>query len=295
MTTIPSRAPETISKEELRSLLIEYRRQNWRGIQPADVQETVVNQILQDDGSFVLEQVQSLFPLSRDSRVLDVGSGVGTFVLNCRRRGIRALGVEPDRIGQGSQLSSLRIARQRTAEPLFVAGTGEDLPFLDESFDLVTMNQVIEHVHDQQGCLREAVRVLKRGGALYIACPNYLRFYEPHYKIFWLPLMPRFLGRVYLRMRGRNPVMLSQLTYTTNSRLRRFLRALEPECEFVDLHERQFLEKRAAGTFTSRKYRLLVRLTQIPILGTGLLRMILFALRTREGGCEMMVFKRARA
>ncbi len=292
MKTIPTSAPETISKEELRSLLIQYRRQNWRGIQPPDVQETVVDQILQDDGSQVLNQVQTLFPLPLDGCVLDVGSGVGTFVLGCRRRGIRALGVEPDRIGQGSQLSSLRIARQRTAEPLFVAGTGEDLPFLDGSFDLVTMNQVIEHVADQKACLREAVRVLKPGGALYIACPNYLRFYEPHYKILWLPLMPQFLARAYLRLRGRNPVMLTQLTYTTNSRLRRLLRALQPECKFVDLHESQFLEKRAAGAFASRKYRWLARWTRIPVLGTALLRMVLFALHTREGGCEMMLFKR---
>ncbi len=295
MTTILSTTPETISKEELRSLLIQYRRQNWRGIQPADVQETVVDQILQDDGSQVLTQVQSVFPLPSDARVLDVGSGVGTFVLGCRRQGIRALGVEPDRIGQGSQLSSLRIARQRTAEPLFVAGTGEDLPFLDGSFDLVTMNQVIEHVRDQETCLREAVRVLKPGGALYVACPNYLRFYEPHYKILWFPLMPQFLARAYLRLRGRNPVMLSQLTYTTNGRLRRLLRALAPQCEFIDLHERQFLEKRAARAFASRRYRLLARLTRIPVLGAALLRLVLFVLRAREGGCEMMLFKRARS
>jgi hypothetical protein len=141
--------------------------------------------------------------------------------------------------------------------------------------------------------LREAVRVLKPGGALYIACPNYLRFYEPHYKILWLPLMPQFLGRAYLRLRGRNPIMLSQLTYTTNGRLRRLLRALQPECEFVDVHERQFLDKRAAGAFSSRQYRWLARFTQVPVLGTALLRFVLFALRVREGGCEMMVFKRA--
>jgi SAM-dependent methyltransferase len=295
MTAIPTSAHEMISKEELRSLLIEYRRQNWRGIQPASVQETIVDQLLQDDGSLVLNQVQSVLPLPSNATVLDVGSGVGTFVLGCRRRGIRALGMEPDRIGQGSQLSSLRIARRRTSELVFVAGLGEDLPFRDRSFDLVTMNQVIEHVRDQKACLREAVRVLKPGGALYIACPNYFRFYEPHYKIFWLPLMPKFLGRAYLRLRGRNPVMLSQLTYTTNGRLRRLLRALAPECEFVDLHERQFLEKRATGEFASRKYRLLARWTQTPVFGPALLRMVMFALRIRQGGCEMMVFKTATA
>jgi ubiquinone/menaquinone biosynthesis C-methylase UbiE len=292
MKIIPTNTYDEISQQELRSLLLEYRRQNWRGIQPAHTQEVLVDQILQDDGSHVLNQVETLFHLPAEGRVLDVGSGVGTFVLGCRRRGIRAFGVEPDRIGQGSELSSLRIARKRTAEPVFVAGTGEELPFADESFDLVTMNQVIEHVRDQTTCLREAVRVLKPGGAVYVACPNYLRFYEPHYKIAWLPLMPRLLARVYLRLRARNPVMLTQLTYTTNDRLRRLLGALEPKCEVIDLHERQFLDKRAAGAFASRKYQFLANLTLVPVVGSVLLRLVLFALHTREGGCEMMLFKK---
>jgi SAM-dependent methyltransferase len=252
----------------------------------------VVDQILQDDGTLVLKQVQSYFQLPKHGLVLDVGSGVGTFVVGCRSRGIRALGVEPDRIGQGSGPSSLRIARRRTTESIFVAGTGEHLPFADRTFDLVTMNQVIEHVSDQRACLREAVRVLKPGGALYIACPNYLLFYEPHYKIFWLPLMPELLGRAYLGLRGRDPVMLPQLTYTTNVRLRLLLRSLGPGCNYVDLHERQFLEKRNAGTFASRQFQLLARLTRIPVLGSILLRLVLSAIRIREGGCEMMVFKK---
>ena len=166
------------------------------------------------------------------------------------------------------------------------------MPFPDRTFDLVTMNQVIEHVSDQKACLQEAVRVLKPGGALYIACPNYLRFYEPHYKIFWLPLMPQVLARGYLRLRGRNPVMLKQLTYTTNGRLRRVLRALGQECKFLDLHEQQFLEKRTTRAFTSRAYRLLARATQIPILGNALLQLVLIALRIRQGGCEMMAFRK---
>ena len=289
----PQGVSPKISTEDLRNLLLQYRRENWAGIQPADVQAGVVDQILQDDGTLVLKQVQSCFQLPADGLVLDVGSGVGTFVVGCRSRGIRALGVEPDRIGQGGNLSSLRIARRRTAESIFVAGTGENLPFADQTFNLVTMNQVIEHVNDQSACLREAMRVLKPGGALYIACPNYLRFYEPHYKIFWLPLMPKLVGRVYLGLRGRDPVMLPQLTYTTNARLRRYLRALGPGCKYVDLHEQQFLEKRSAGTFASRKFQLLARLTRIPVLGRVLLRLVLFAIRIREGGCEMVLFKRS--
>jgi SAM-dependent methyltransferase len=290
MTSTLVNAQEAISRDELRSLLLQYRRENWQGIQSDEVRATVVEQILQDDGGYVLNRVQKFFQIPAACRVLDIGSGVGTFVMGCRSRGIQAFGVEPDRIGQGSNISSLKIARRRTAEHIFVAGTGENLPFPNGSFDLVTMNQVIEHVSDQRACLKEAFRVLKPGGALYVACPNYLRFYEPHYKIAWLPLMPRLLGSAYLRMRGRNPVMLKQLTYTTNNRVRKLLQEL-PNCELIDLNEKQFLEKRAAKAFASRKYQLLGQMTQTPILGAVMLQLVLFGLRVRQGGCEMMVIR----
>ena len=66
---------------------------------------------------------------------------------------------------------------------MFVSGVGEGLPFPDACFDLVVMNQVVEHVADQSMVLREAARAVREGGVIYVACPNYLRFYEPHYKI----------------------------------------------------------------------------------------------------------------
>ena len=85
---------------------------------------------------------------------------------------------------------------------------------------------MIEHVQNQTSVLNEALRVLKPGGAIYVACPNYLRFYEPHYKVLFFPLLPKFLASFYLRMRRRDPVLLRQLTYTTNRRVRRLLRKL---------------------------------------------------------------------
>ena len=137
--------------------------------------------------------------------VLDVGSGVGTFVMACRRRGFRAFGVEPDRIGQGGRISSIQIARRRLEQQVFAASVGECLPFADHSFDLVTMNQVMEHVSDQTAVLGEALRVLKDRGAIYIASPNYLRFYEPHYKIKWFPLLPKFAGEMVFEVAGARP------------------------------------------------------------------------------------------
>ena len=147
-------------------------------------------------------------------------------------------------------------------------GVGEVLPFPDKTFDLVTMNQVIEHVADQHAVVREAARVLRAGGVLYIACPNYLRFYEPHYKMDWLPLMPKWLARIYLRLRGRNPVLIDQIHYTTNARVRRLLRSLGPEFVILDLNREQFLRKRRENSFAGRhRSRLATQLIKIPVIG----------------------------
>src|ERR1700730_3101244 len=211
----------SINKWELRDLLVGYRRENWRGIQTPERQHRIVQDMLADaDQPPVFQQIARYWKPEAGMKILDVGSGVGGFVVLCRKLGLQAFGVEPDRIGRGSQITAIGIARRRLDKAPFVAGVGEQLPFADDTFDLVVLDQVIEHVVDQGAVLKEALRVAKRDAAVYIACPNYLRWYEPHYKVRWLPLMPKTLGRLYLRARGRNPAMLGQLNYTTNARVR---------------------------------------------------------------------------
>lgn len=285
----------TVADSELRALLLEYRRENWNGIQPEATQRQIVEEIIHGDAEGPLRRVEPYVAISSGSRILDLGSGVGSFVVACRRRGLRAFGLEPDRIGQGAKITSVQIASRRLSEPVFVSGVGEELPFPDACFDLVVMNQVIEHVADQAVVIREAARVVREGGAIYVACPNYLRFYEPHYKIFWTPLLPKALGRIYLRLRGRSPAMLNQLTYTTNGRLRKLFSELGPDYEALDLHREQFLQKRSGTGFAARSTRLVAKLTRLPFVGPAALWTILKYGSISEGGCEMVVIRKPRA
>jgi SAM-dependent methyltransferase len=294
MTDQPSTSAIPISDSELRELLLEYRRENWNGIQPDAVQRQIVEDILHGDAEGPLHRVEPYVVISLDSRILDLGSGVGSFVVACRRRGLRAFGLEPDRIGQGAKITSIQIARQRLVAPVFVSGVGEGLPFPNASFDLIVMDQVIEHVADQPMVLREAARVVSEGGAIYVACPNYLRFYEPHYRIFWAPLLPKTLARIYLRLRDRSPAMLKQLTYTTNGRLRKLLAALGPDYTVLDLHREQFLRKRSAAGFAARSTHLVAKLSQLPLVGPLVLWAILMYGSISEGGCEMLVLRKPR-
>ncbi len=57
-----------------------------------------------------------------------------------------------------------------------------DMPFPDATFDAVVMSEVLEHLDDDVGALREAYRVLKPGGMVAITVPN------ANYPFLWDPI-----------------------------------------------------------------------------------------------------------
>jgi SAM-dependent methyltransferase len=282
-----------IGQAQLVDLLTEYRRENWRGIQTPEWQRKIVSSMAAYDDPAILKRIARHWQLPPKAAILDLGSGIGNFVVACRKRGLRAYGIEPDRMGRGSNLTSLQIARQRLNSAPFASAVGEQLPFRDAAFDLVVLDQVLEHVADQDRVVHEAFRVLKPDGAMYVASPNYLRFYESHYKLWFVPLMPKFLGALYLRLRGRDPVLLSQLTYTTNWRVRKLLahlnwRVTDLNCDSV---RRTWISP--DETHVSRKRRLLRWLARVPVLLGPLRWTAALYVRVREGGCEFLAIKEA--
>lgn len=77
------------------------------------------------------------------------------------------------------------------------------LPFPDQSFDVVLTNHVIEHVGDEQAQrahLAELHRVLRPDGAGYLAVPNRWMLVEPHYKLAFLSWLPHAWRTPYLRI-----------------------------------------------------------------------------------------------
>ena len=107
----------------------------------------------------------------RRKRILDIGCGLGMYVSQFRRfsEDVYGVDVDPDKVAQASQyLPNLRIA------------PAEELPFDDECFDVILLNEVIEHVDDDRRTIREAFRVLAPGGHIIIYAPNRLYPFETH-------------------------------------------------------------------------------------------------------------------
>ena len=159
-------------------------------------------------------------------RLVDLGSGMGAAAVEGAMRGAYAFAVEPGRGLRDVAHTRLREVGRGGA----LAGNAEGLPFRDASVDVVVSMQVLEHVVHPIEMLKEAFRILKPGGHFFLTCENYLSFQEPHYRVAWLPLLPKWIGARYLRLRGRSPEFLyNSITYVTRPGVIRMLR----ECGFV--------------------------------------------------------------
>lgn len=153
-------------------------------------------------------------------RVLNVGCGTGGFNVALGEVGARAVGVD-----EGAEAIAICGLKQRDHGGAYARAAAEALPFANASFDLVYCFSTIEHVRSVEASIREMARVTRRGGAIYVHTPNAWSWYEGHYKLLWLPFMPRSLGRLYLRLRGRPTAYLDTLRRLTPGSLARVFRA----------------------------------------------------------------------
>ena len=152
------------------------------------------------------------------ARILNVGCGTGGFNALAGRAGADAWGV--DASAEAAAIAGLRAPGHR----IFCA-LAEALPFSDGSFDVVYCYSTLEHVADAGRAVREMVRVLKSGGQLYVHTPNRWACFEGHYKVFWLPGLPRPLAAVYLALRGRPTAFLATLRPLTLAECRSLVEA----------------------------------------------------------------------
>lgn len=111
--------------------------------------------------------------LARGKRVLDAGCGAGYGSAELARAAERVVGVDraPDAI-------EFARAHYAAANLTFEEASCEALPYAQGSFELVVAFEVIEHLVDWRGFLREARRVLVPSGQLVVSTPNKLYYTE---------------------------------------------------------------------------------------------------------------------
>ena len=98
-------------------------------------------------------------------RLLDVGCATGMFVCVAQEAGWQAVGLD-------ASAWAVARARERYPQAVFVAGPLEEAAFVEESFAVVTLWDVLEHVRSPVETLHCVHRWLAPGGWLFLNLPN---------------------------------------------------------------------------------------------------------------------------
>jgi 2-polyprenyl-3-methyl-5-hydroxy-6-metoxy-1,4-benzoquinol methylase len=110
---------------------------------------------------------------SQKGKILDIGAGVGDFLAVAKNDGWETVGIEPSE-------KAKEIAIKKGVS--FV----ENLVTLENnSFDVITMWHVLEHVPDLENQIAELKRLLKPSGTILIAVPNFNSYDANYYGKFW--------------------------------------------------------------------------------------------------------------
>jgi 2-polyprenyl-3-methyl-5-hydroxy-6-metoxy-1,4-benzoquinol methylase len=110
---------------------------------------------------------------SQKGKLLDIGAGTGDFLVVANNDGWQTIGTEPSEKAKGIAINKgVKFA--------------ESLSSLENnSFDVITMWHVLEHVPNLEEYIIELKRLLKPSGTIIIAVPNFKSFDAEYYGKFW--------------------------------------------------------------------------------------------------------------
>lgn len=120
-------------------------------------------------------------PSGPDARLLDVGCGDGAFLGMAAALGFKPVGMDVDE-------AAVKVAAGRGFEVRACSLPGSGLA--SESFEHVTMNNVLEHLHDPVGAVLEVHKLLSPGGRLWLTQPNLGALGLKEYGVHWRGLEP---------------------------------------------------------------------------------------------------------
>lgn len=154
------------------------------------------------------------------SRILEIGSGTGSFLAE-------AVGRYDDVVGVDIAMRWLHVSRRRFMDkglpiPPLVCCCAEYLPFADTSFDVITMTSTLEFTADPEKVLSECERVLEPTGTLYINSVNRFSIATDPYAYLWgVGFLPRSLQARYVYWRRGAHYKTKTLSHAELNRIAR--------------------------------------------------------------------------
>ncbi|MBI5045338.1 MAG: class I SAM-dependent methyltransferase [Candidatus Levybacteria bacterium] len=207
---------------------------------------------------------------NKKNLILDAGCGTGSNILFLKKFG--------DVYGVDTSLSATKFCQMRGLKNIKTADVS-NLPYNDNSFDLVCLMDVLEHIKDDKKVIREIFRVLKPQGQLLITVPALPFIYSKHdkaqghvrrYKKSDLKILFKKTGFTKVHLSYFNFLLSSPIIgIRLLSRLKLFSRLADFDAGLnFDIHKINYLNNFLSNIFSSEKYLL----DKIPIpFGVSLL------------------------
>ena len=117
----------------------------------------------------------------KKGKILEIGSGHGFFLEMMRKCGYKMTGIEISK-------EKRKFSKQVTDVKVLNVNINEELPYVG-NFDVIVMFQVLEHIIDPIGFLRNVRKLLKSNGKIIIEVPNcddfQLRLHKEYREFYW--------------------------------------------------------------------------------------------------------------
>ncbi len=248
-----SRIKEYLKKKIDEEILLYYKNpSNY----PKEIYEKLLirwgdDSVFSEEHRFILLNI--LIPNLHEKKILDMASGCGSFVIQGLRHGYDTYGIEPEEWKQ--EIVDLKFSENdypKEWRARIKKDVGEKLSFPNDHFDVFDSWQTIEHVGNERDCIFELYRVLKKGGMGILRGPDYICFFEGHYKLFWFPLLEDSkFAKFYLKLRNRPLGGLKTFHAVNPFKTRKY--AKEAGFKVIDIKRKQIYDaaKRRFPPFSS--------------------------------------------
>ena len=127
------------------------------------------------------ERLKKIEKRVRGKRMLDIGCNTGTFLGVAKEAGWGCYGVDVNK-GVRKECEKKGIS--------FFHGTLDTIKFKKNFFDVIIMNDLIEHVHDPRKLLQQARKILKQEGIIFMVTPDAESYAARFLKRRWPHLKP---------------------------------------------------------------------------------------------------------
>ena len=152
-----------MNKEKRRWLIAQKYEHNWWVEFEASLSADYDIEYYQLWAKNLIDDLNNYFEITNSTKILEIGSGAAG-IISCLQSNIR-FGVDPL---EELFASIERFKKIRDPKVIYIAAKGEELPFPDSYFDIIIIDNVLDHCESPQRIVSEIYRVLKVSGIVYL-------------------------------------------------------------------------------------------------------------------------------